>query len=150
MSEDRTITVNRKARFEYDIADSLEAGLVLTGSEIKAIREGRVNLSDAYARPHNGEMWLHNAHIAQYSASGPHNNHEPKRPRKLLLRKEQISELTRHVSEKGRTIVPLKLYITRHVAKVELGLATGRKKYDKRRAIMDREREREAQQAIRR
>ncbi|MCI0440216.1 MAG: SsrA-binding protein SmpB [Chloroflexi bacterium] len=150
MSEDRTITVNRKARFDYDIEDSMEAGLVLTGSEIKAIREGRVNLSDAYAKPENGELWLHNAHISEYSASGPHNNHDPKRPRKLLLHKEQIADLTRHVAEKGRTIVPLKLYITRHVAKVELGLARGRKQYDKRRAIIDREREREAQDAMRR
>ncbi len=143
------VATNRRARFNYDILETVEAGLVLKGTEIKAIREGHVNLSDSYAKPENGELWLVNAHIAQYSA-GSGNNHEPTRPRKLLLHKGELNRLSRQVAERGLTLVPLRLYITRHVAKVELGLAKGRKNYDKRRAIIDREREREAQEAIRR
>ncbi|MBM3948399.1 MAG: SsrA-binding protein SmpB [SAR202 cluster bacterium] len=149
MSEDKKVTVNRKARFDYEILESFEAGIVLTGTEIKAIREGKVNLSDAYARPENGELWLHNAHIAQYSA-GTRYNHEPTRSRKLLMHRDQIRELSRQVSERGMTLVPLKLYLKQHRAKVELGLARGRKHRDKRRAITDRDREREAQEAIKR
>ena len=145
----RTLTANRKARFQYDILDSLEAGLVLAGTEIKAIREGRANISEAFAKPEGGELWLLNAHIAPYSASGP-NSHEPTRPRKLLLHKEQILRLTREVAEKGRAIVPLRLYLKRHRAKVELGLARGRRSHDKRRAIIERDRLREAQEAVRR
>ncbi len=150
MDGNRSIAVNRKARYEYDILDSIEAGLVLVGTEIKAIREGRANFSDAYARPDNGEIWLMNAHISQYSASGGQNNHDPKRPRKLLLHKDQIRRLTRQVDERGLTLVPLKLYLRRQRAKVELGVARGRKRHDKRRAIIDREREKEARMAIRR
>ena len=144
-----TIVTNRRARRNYDVMDTVEAGLVLTGTEIKAIREGRVNLSDAYGKPENGELWLVNAHIAQYSA-GSRNNHDPTRPRKLLLHKDEIVRLSRQVSERGLTLVPMRLYIRRHRAKVELGIARGRKLYDKRRAIIEREREREAQQALKR
>ena len=143
-----TLAVNRKARFDYEILERVEAGLVLKGSEIKAMREGRTSLAEAFARPENGELWLFNAHVAQYSAGGQANNHDPTRPRKLLLHKEQISRLTSQVSEKGLTLVPLRLYIKRHRAKVELGVAKGRQKYDKRRAIIDRERDQEARQAI--
>ena len=149
MDGNRSIAVNRKARYEYDILDSIEAGLVLVGTEIKAIREGRANFSDAYARPENGEIWLMNTHISQYSASGGQNNHDPKRPRKLLLHKDQIRRLTRQVDERGLTLVPLKLYLKRQKAKVELGVAKGRKRHDKRRAIIDREREKEARMAVR-
>lgn len=149
MSEDKTITVNRRARYDYEVMESVEAGLVLTGTEIKAIREGRVSLSDSYGKPENGEMWLVNLHIAQYSA-GSRENHDPTRPRKLLLRKDQITRLTKMVSERGLTLVPLRLYIKKHYAKVELGLGRGRKRYDKRRAIVERDREREARQAVRR
>ncbi|MCH7653922.1 MAG: SsrA-binding protein SmpB [Chloroflexi bacterium] len=149
MSEDRTITVNRRARYDYEVMESVEAGLVLTGTEIKAIREGRVSLSDSYGKPENGEMWLVNLHIAQYSA-GSGENHDPTRRRKLLLRKDQITRLTKMVSERGLTLVPLRLYIKKHYAKVELGLGRGRKRYDKRRAIVERDREREARQAVRR
>ena len=143
----RTIVTNRRARYNFDIMETVEAGLVLKGTEMKAIREGRVNLSDSYAKPENGELWLVNAHIAQYSA-GSRNNHEPTRPRKLLLHKKQMVALSRQVSERGLTLVPLRLYIRRHVAKVELGVAKGRKLYDKRRAIVERYREQEAQEAI--
>lgn len=144
------IATNRRARFNYDILETIEAGLVLKGTEIKAIRERHVNLSDAYAKPDNGELWLVNLHIAQYSAGGAQNNHEPTRPRKLLLHKGQLDRLSRQVAERGLTLVPLSLYLKKHLAKVELGLAKGRRNYDKRQAIMDREREREAQQAVKR
>ena len=149
MSKGKTLTVNRKARFDYEILDTMEAGLVLTGTEIKAIREGRVSLKEAYGKPQSGEIWLINAHIAQYS-SGNVTNHDPTRDRKLLLHKDQILRLSRQVAEKGLTIVPMRLYLRRHMAKVELGLAKGRKLYDKRRHIIDRDREREAREAMRR
>ena len=144
---DRTIVTNRRARYNYDITETVEAGLVLMGTEIKAIREGRVNLSDSYAKPENGELWLVNAHISQYSA-GSRNNHEPTRPRKLLLHKKQMAHLTRQVAERGLTLVPLRLYIRRHVAKVELGVGKGRKLHDKRRILVEKYREQEAQEAI--
>jgi len=143
----QTIVTNRRARYNYEISDTVEAGLVLTGTEIKAIREGRVNLSDSYAKPENGELWLVNAHIAQYSA-GSLNNHEPTRPRKLLLHRKQLIEFTKQVSERGLTLVPLRLYIRRHVAKVELGVGRGRRNYDKRRVLVDRYREKEAKEAV--
>ena len=147
MTKSKTVAANRKARYNYEILDTFEAGLVLTGTEIKAIREGRANLSGAYARAEGGELWLVNAHIAQYSA-GNLNNHDPTRPRKLLLHKGEIVRLTRQVAERGLTLVPLRLYLTRHVAKLELGLARGRRRHDKRQAIIERYREREAQQAV--
>ena len=143
----KTIAVNRRARFDYEILEEVEAGLVLTGAEIKAIRAGRVSLREAYARPEGGERWLVGAHIAQYTA-GAATDGDPTRPRKLLLHKDQIRRLSTQVTEKGLTVVPLRLYIRRHVAKVELGLARGRRQYDKRRVIIDRDREREARQAI--
>ena len=144
---DRTIVTNRRARYNYDITETVEAGLVLMGTEIKAIREGRVNLSDSYAKPENGELWLVNAHISQYSA-GSRNNHEPTRPRKLLLHKKQMVHLILQVAERGLTLVPLRLYIRRHVAKVELGVGKGRKLHDKRRILVEKYREQEAQEAI--
>ncbi len=147
MTSGRTVTVNRKARHDYEILDTVEAGLVLQGTEIKAIREGHVNLSDAYAKPENGELWLVNAHIAQYS-SGNVANHEPTRPRKLLLHRDQIETMSRQVGERGLTIIPLRLYLRRHVAKVELGLAKGRRQHDKRRALIEKYREREAREAL--
>ena len=145
----KTIAVNRKARFNYDILETIEAGLVLQGTEIKSIREGRANLSDGYARMQDGELWLANTHIAKYS-SATGDNHDPTRPRKLLLHKDQIRYLSKQLAEKGLTLIALKLYMNRHMAKVELGLARGRQRHDKRRAIIDREREREAREAVRR
>ena len=147
MTSGRNVAVNRKARHDYEILDTVEAGLVLQGTEIKAIREGHANLSDAYAKPDNGELWLVNAHIAQYS-SGNLANHEPTRPRKLLLHRDQIVRLSRQVGERGLTIIPLRLYLRRHVAKVELGLAKGRRQHDKRRALIEKYREREAREAL--
>lgn len=145
----KVITVNRRATHDYDILDRVEAGLALTGSEIKSVRAGRINLRDAYARPINGELWLVNAHIAQYAQANIY-NHEPNRFRKLLLHKEQVTDLTGATAKQGLTLVPLRLYIRNHVAKVELAVARGRRKYDKRRVIARRTAEREMDRAIKR
>lgn len=146
---DRTISTNRKAYHDYFIEDSLEAGIVLTGTEIKSVRQGRANIRDAYARPEKRELWLYNAHISPYDA-GSHSNHEPLRPRKLLLHRDQIRELTGKAVRRGFTMVPLKLYITRGVAKVELGLGRGKKKYDKRASIAAEEAKKEVARALKR
>ena len=144
----KTVATNRKAYHNYYIHDSLEAGIVLTGSEIKSIRAGRVNLRDAYVRPEKGELWLMNAHIARYDASS-YLSHEPTRPRKLLLHGKQIDSLTSKVKEKGLTLVPLKLYIKDSRAKVEIALGKGKKLHDKRESIARREAEREIGRATR-
>src|SRR5262245_7041321 len=136
---DRTITLNRRARHEFSIEDSLEAGIVLSGTEIKSIRNGKVNLADAYARIERGEAWLIGAHIAPFE-QGNRNNHEPKRERKLLLHRSEIDELLGRTKAKGQTIVPLRLYLTsRGRAKLELGLARGKQLHDRRRDIADRD-----------
>lgn len=145
--DSRTITVNRKAYHDYHIQETLEAGIVLKGSEIKSIREGRVNLGDAYARPENGELWLFNSHIASYDAAS-YNTHEPLRPRKLLLHRKEINTLTGKVVQRGLTLVPLKLYIKHGIAKVQLGVAKGKRLYDKREAIARRAAEREMDRAL--
>ena len=144
-----TVATNRKAYHNYHLWDSVEAGIMLTGSEIKSIRNRRVNLSDAYVRPEGGELWLLNAHIARYEA-GSYLNHEPRRPRKLLLHRKQIDNLTGKVLEKGLTLVPLKLYIKDSIAKVEIALAKGKKLYDKRESIARREVEREIGRMVKR
>ena len=145
----KTVATNRKAYHDYYIQDSQEAGIALTGSEIKSIRAGRVNLRDAYIRPEGGELWLLNAHIARYEASS-YLSHEPTRPRKLLLHRKQIDNLTSKVAEKGLTLVPLRLYIKGSLAKVEVALAKGKKLYDKRESIARRDAERDIGQAMRR
>ncbi|MBA7525742.1 SsrA-binding protein [subsurface metagenome] len=145
----KTVATNRKAYHNYLIQDSVEAGIVLTGTEIKSIRAGRVSLGDAYVRPEAGELWLLNAHIARYEASS-YLSHEPTRPRKLLLHRQQIDNLTSKVLERGLTLVPLKLYIKDSIAKVEVALAKGKKLYDKRESIIRRETEREIGQALKR
>ena len=139
---EQTISLNRRARHEYTVEETIEAGIVLTGTEIKSIRAGRVNLVDAYARIEHGEAWLIGAHIAPYE-QGNRYNHEPRRTRKLLLHKDQIAELTGRTQAKGQTLVPLRLYIRDGHAKLELGLARGKKTHDKRRAIAERDRRRE-------
>ena len=143
----KTVVTNRKAYHNYLIQDKVEAGIVLTGTEIKSIRDGRVSLGDAYVRPEGGELWLLNAHIARYEASS-YLSHEPTRPRKLLLHHKQIDSLTSMVSEKGLTLVPLRLYIKDSIAKVEVALGKGKKLYDKRESIIRRETEREIGRAI--
>jgi SsrA-binding protein len=143
------IASNRRARHEYHIEESFEAGLVLTGTEVKALRAGRVSLGEAYARVEGDEVWLHHLHIPPYDA-GNIFNHEPLRRRKLLLHRRQIQRLAGQAAQKGYTIVPLRLYFTRGRAKVEIALARGKKLYDKRAAIGEREAGREARRAIKR
>ncbi len=143
----RSIATNRKAYHDYHILESVEAGLVLTGTEIKSVRAGRANIREAFAKPVNAELWLHGAHIAPYSSGGIY-NHDPGRPRKLLLHKEQLAGLIGSVTQKGLTIVPLSLYIKGRVAKVELALAKGKRQYDKRQVLIERDMEREARRAL--
>ena len=143
---DKTVAVNRRARHEYAVEETLEAGIALTGTEIKSIRAGRVNLAEAYARIEKGEAWLIGAHIAPYE-QGNRNNHEPTRTRKLLLHRDQISELVGRTQAKGFTLVPLKLYIRNGMAKLEIGIARGKKAYDKRRTIADRDARRELERS---
>jgi SsrA-binding protein len=145
---EKTVAVNRRAGHDYDVLERYEAGIVLTGSEIKSIREGRANLRDAYARVQNGELWLHNMHIAEYPAASQF-NHEPTRPRKLLLHKDQIAHLAGAVEQRGLTLIATRLYFKRGRAKVELAVAKGRKSYDKRAAIAKREADRAIQRALR-
>jgi SsrA-binding protein len=145
----KTIATNRKAYHNYHIGESVEAGIALTGSEIKSVRAGRVSLGDAYVRPERRELWLVNAHIARYDASS-YMGHEPTRPRKLLLHRKEILSLSSKVAEKGLTLVPTRVYLKGHLAKVEIALAKGKKLYDKREAIARREVDRELARAVKR
>lgn len=146
-SNNRVLASNRQAFYNYEILDRYEAGLVLTGTEIKSLRAGRVDLRDSYARTQNGEMWLVNSYIAPYE-SASFFNHDPRRSRKLLLHKDEIARLSGAAAEKGLTIVALRIYIKNHVAKVELALAKGKRQYDKRRTVMERDMDREARRAM--
>ena len=143
----KTVATNRKAYHNYHIGDGVEAGIALTGSEIKSIRGGRVSLGDAYVKPEAGELWLLNAHVARYEAGGIW-SHEPKRRRRLLLHRKQIKNLASQVAEKGLTLVPTKIYLKGNIAKVEVAVAKGKKLYDKRESIIRREMEREMGRAI--
>jgi SsrA-binding protein len=135
---EQTVALNRRARHDYAVEQTLEAGIVLTGTEIKSIRAGRANLAEAYARIEHGEAWLIGAHIAPYE-QGNRNNHEPTRTRKLLLHRDEIAELIGRVQSKGFTLVPLRLYIRDGKAKLEIGIAKGKKTHDKRRTIAERD-----------
>jgi SsrA-binding protein len=143
----KVIATNRKASHEYDLEDRHEAGLVLTGTEIKSIRAGRVNLRDGYVQPRDGELWLYNVHIASYDPAGRY-GHEPRRPRKLLLHRREIDRLTSKVQERGYTIVPMRLYLKQGRAKIEVALARGKRRYDKRQAIAKRDAERDIDRAL--
>ncbi|SRR6266581_1930280 len=145
---DRTIATNRRARHEYEILETLEAGLVLRGTEVKSLRQSQVQFKDAYATMRNDEAWLVGCHIPPYS-HGTDANHDPDRDRKLLLKRREINRLSSRVSERGLTIVPLRLYFKGGRAKLELGLARGRKMHDKRSAIREREVQREMDKAAR-
>ena len=145
---ERGIAVNRKALHDFEILSSVEAGLVLTGTEIKSIREGRVNLREAFARGEKGELWLYACNIAPY-AQGNRFNHEPTRPRKLLLHKQEIAELSSQMEQKGLTLIPLRMYFKRGRAKLQLAVGRGRKSYDKRAAIADRDAQRQIARALR-
>ena len=148
MAEIKQVAANRKAFHDYEILEKVEAGISLTGTEIKSIRAGGANIREAHARPLDGEMWLYGAHIAQYVA-GSWQNHEPTRPRKLLMHKREIREWIRGMAERGLSIIPLTMYLKDGRAKVELGLVRGRKQYDKRQVIAKRDADRDMQRAMR-
>ncbi|MCC6904752.1 MAG: SsrA-binding protein SmpB [Anaerolineae bacterium] len=145
--EFQVITTNRRARHEYFIQDTLETGLVLVGSEIKSIRAGKVSISDAYATIREGEMWVLNMNISSYDPASSE-NHDPLRPRKLLLHRREIARWGMMVQQKGFTIVPLRLYFRRGRAKLEIGLARGKRQYDKREAMAERDSRRQIDRAI--
>jgi SsrA-binding protein len=140
------IATNRQASFRFNLGDRFEAGIVLQGSEVKSLRDGGVQIKDAYAEVRDGEVWLRNMHIAPYKPA--RENHEPERPRKLLLHRREIEKLLGATSEKGQTIVPTRIYWNGPRAKVELALAKGKDMYDKRRAIKERDTKREIQRAM--
>lgn len=143
----KVIATNRKAFHDYHIIETVEGGLVLTGSEIKSVREGKISLGDAYVRPDKGELWLYNTHIARYD-SASYMGHDPTRPRKLLLHRKQIREITSKAIERGFTLIPLRLYIKDSYAKLEVALAKGKKLYDKREAIAERETRRNLERVV--
>ncbi|MEM7032327.1 MAG: SsrA-binding protein SmpB [Chloroflexota bacterium] len=143
----KIIANNRKARHDYAILDTFEAGMVLTGSEIKSIRAGQISLQDGFATIREGEMWLDNTHISTYDQASIA-NHEPRRSRKLLLHRREINRLIGRLREKGLTLVPLRLYLKNNRAKVELGLAKGKRQYDKRTTLKERDAQRQIDRAI--
>jgi SsrA-binding protein len=143
----KVIVTNRKAYHEYHIIQTVEAGIVLTGSEIKSVRAVRVSLGDAYVKSENKQMWLYNAHIARYDAAS-YLGHDPLRPRKLLLHRKEIASLTSQTVQKGFTLIPLRLYIKDSYAKLEIALARGKKLYDKREAITTRETQRKLERVV--
>ncbi len=145
----KVVAENRRARHEYFINDVVEAGIMLTGTEVKALREGKANIAESYASPEKGAIWLINANIPEYSA-GNRQNHAPKRPRKLLLHKSEIMRLSQAVERKGYTLTPLKLYFNaRGIAKIELGIGQGKKLHDKRTTSKDRDWSRQKQRLLR-
>ena len=144
----RVVTTNRRAYHDYFIEQTYEAGLALRGSEIKSIRAGRVNLRDSYARVHRGELWLIGAHISPYPQASTHERYDPRRVRKLLMHRHQINRLAIAQEQKGYTIIPLRMYLKNNRAKVEVGLARGKRVYDKRQAIAEREARRRMQRAL--
>ncbi|HDQ73384.1 MAG TPA: SsrA-binding protein SmpB [Chloroflexi bacterium] len=147
MSGIKVVATNRKARRDYHLEDAKEAGLVLLGTEIKSVRAGRVNLSDGYVQPRDGELWLINVHIATYDPAGRF-GHDPLRSRKLLLHRWEIDRLTSRVNERGYTIIPVQMYLRNGLAKVEIALARGKRKYDKRQDIAERTARRDMERAL--
>lgn len=144
----KVIAFNRKARHDYEILETMEAGIVLTGSEVKSIREGKVSIGEAYAGVEEGEIFLYNMHIAPYEKSSSAFGHEPKRPRKLLLTRREIKRLIGKVKERGLTLIPLKVYFKGALVKIELALVKGKRKYEKRETIKKRLIEREIERAM--
>ncbi len=143
----KIVARNRKAKHNYHLEDTWEAGLVLTGTEIKSIRAGRVNLRDSYVTPQGDELWLLNCHIAPYE-HGSRENHEPRRPRKLLLHRREIDRIIARVVERGYTVVPTQMYLVRGMAKVEIALARGKRQYDKRAALRKEQSKRDIERAL--
>ncbi|HVY85685.1 MAG TPA: SsrA-binding protein SmpB [Caulobacterales bacterium] len=149
MSERKLVAENRRARFDYLIEETIEAGIQLLGTEVKALRAGRANIAESYASPEKGELWLVNAYIPEYAPAAQF-NHDPRRPRKLLVRGRELSKLRAAVEREGRTLAPLKLYFNeRGVAKLELALARGKKAHDKRAATKDRDWKRQQSRLLR-
>lgn len=148
-SAEKLVTTNRKARHEYHVLETIEAGIALTGTEVKSLRQGRANLSDGYALIKNGEVWLFGMHISPYE-QGSYNNVDPVRNRRLLLHRKEIRKLNGRVAEPGVTLVPLKVYFTKNLAKVLLGVCKGKREYDKREDIARREAERDIRRRLRR
>lgn len=149
VTEEKVVATNRKARHDYEILDTYEAGIVLKGTEVKSLRQGNANLSDSYAILKNGELWLLGMHISPY-AQGSYANVDPVRSRKLLLHKKELLKLHGKISSKGLTLVPLKIYFTHNIAKILLGLARGKREYDRREDIAKRDAERSIRQRLRR
>lgn len=152
MSDDGTITrivKNRQARHKYEVEDTYEAGLVLKGSEVKSLREGKVNITEAYCDVRDGEMWVYNLHIAPYEKGAAHTNHRARRDRKLLLHKHEIQKLGQAVRKEGYTLIPLELYFKKGYAKVRIGLAKGKKKHDQRQSIKEEEADRRMRRQMR-
>jgi len=146
----KVITINRRARFDYHVEDKVEAGIVLTGTEVKSLREGSAQLSDSYAIGKNGELWLFNAQISPYKPAGPLANHDPKRSRKLLLHRREIDKLSEAQQKAGYALIPLSMYFKDGRVKIELGVCKGKTAYDKRDSIAEREAKREMDRARRR
>ena len=144
----KLVASNRRARHDYDILETFECGIVLRGSEVKSLRDGKVQLRDAYARVQDGEVWLHGVHIAPYAYAHGRDGHDPDRARKLLLHRAEIDELMGRTQQESLTLVPLSVYFKDGMAKVELALAKGRRRYDKRQAIAARDAQREAERAM--
>lgn len=149
-TETNRIADNRRARFDYHVEKKLEAGISLVGSEVKSCREGKVQLVDSYATIERGELYLMKAHIAEYKQGGPFFNHEPTRKRKLLMHKREITQLREALEQDGYTLVPLRIYFSKGLAKVELGLAKGKTKGDKRQSLKDKDEKRSVDKAMRR
>ncbi len=149
IAEEKNVATNRKARHEYFILESCEAGIALRGTEVKSLRDGNASFQDCYANIKNGEVWLIGMHISPFE-KGNINNHDPKRDRKLLLHKQEIRRLFAKISEKGLTLVPLRIYFKNNIAKIELGVARGKKLYDKRESIAKRDVERDLQRRMHR
>jgi SsrA-binding protein len=144
---EKIVATNRRARHDYAIDETYEAGIVLTGAEVKSLRAGRASLTESFARVRDGEVWLENLHIPPYQHADTKGSYDPRRARKLLLHREQIERLIGKTQEKGLTLVPLRLYFTRGLAKLELGLARGKRTFEKRQAIAEREHRREMERA---
>ena len=144
----KVVSDNRQARYLYEILETYEAGIQLTGTEVKSIREGKVNLRDGYALIRNGEAWLLNVHISPYTSSSEYFNHEPRRTRKLLLHRQEIRKLIGKVEQQGLTLVPLKMYLKRGLVKVSIAIGRGKKLHDKREDLKRRQDQREIQRAM--
>ena len=147
---ERTVASNRRARFDYELVERFDAGIVLTGSEVKSLRQGRASLSESVARVRDGEVWLENMHIPPYEMAGRGGGHDPRRARKLLLHRAEIERLIGKTAERGLALVPVRVYFTHGLAKVQLGLGRGKRAHEKRDSVLEREHRREMDRAVRR